>query len=355
MSDIESRMLKQGLIKVPVKEPSEKEKESPYKRVAKFLFIIGTEQAAGVLKQLTKDQVDKVVAELVTIRSIDKDEALEILNEFNEIYTKNKNSLGGVDTAKTMLTEAFGEEKAAQIIDSAVPEKRPIPFEYLEGMDSEALTKILAGELPSAKAIILSQLEPKQSASYINSLTNEEEKKEIIVRLAKMEKLDANILFQISEALKKKLVSINLEKTNKVDGVSVLAEILRTIDYQSGNNILDALESEDENLAESVRKKLVSIDDVKTMRPKHIQYLISSMTDKDIAVLIHAKDEEFRQVILDNLSKHKAQLVLDEEEYISPIPRKELNEATSYFLSRVKNEAIRGRVVVDSLNFGSVE
>ncbi len=355
MSDIESRMLKQGLIKVPVKESKEEEKESPYKRVAKFLFIIGTEQAAGVLKQLSKDQVDNVVAELVTIQSIDKEEALEILNEFNDIYVKNRNSLGGVDTAKSMLTEAFGEEKAAQIIDSAVPEKRPIPFEYLQGIESEALTKILAGELPSAKAIILSQLEPKQSAEYISSLTDEEEKKEIILRLAKMEKLDANILFQISEALKKKMLTVNLEKTNKVDGVSVLAEILRTIDYQSGNNILDALEDEDESLAESVRKKLVSIDDVKTMHPKHIQYMISSMSDTQIATLIHAKDEEFRHAILDNLSKNKAQLVLDEEEYISPIPRKDINEATSYFLSRVKNEAIRGSVIVDSLNFGAVK
>ncbi len=353
MSDIESRMLKQGLIKVPVEE--KKEKDSPYKRVAKFLFIIGTEQAAGVLKQLDKAQIDKVVAELVTIRSIDKNEALEILNEFNDIYSKNKNSLGGVDTAKSMLTEAFGSEKAASIIDSVVPEKRPVPFDYLQGMESEALTKILAGELPSAKAIILSQLEAKQAADYISSIQDEAEKKEIILRLAKMEKLDANILFQISEALKKKLVTVNLEKSSKVDGVSVLAEILRTIDFQSGNNILEALEVEDEGLADSVRKKLVSLDDVISMRPKHIQYLISSMTDKDIAVLIHDKDEEFRQAILSNLSKHKAQLVLDEEEYISPIPRKELNDATSYFLSRVKNEAIRGRIIVDSLNFGSVE
>ncbi len=352
MSDIESRMLKQGLIKVPVKE--EKEKESPYKRVAKFLFIIGTEQAAGVLKQLTKEQVDKVVAELVTIRSIDKDEALEILNEFNEIYAQNKNSLGGVDTAKTMLTEAFGEEKAAEIIDSAVPEKRPVPFEYLQGMENEPLSKILAGELPSAKAIILSQLEPKQSAGYISSLTDEEEKKEIILRLAKMEKLDADILHQVSEALKTKLVTVNLEKTNKVDGVSVLAEILRTIDYQSGNNILDALETEDESLAESVRKKLVSLDDIKTMRPKHIQYLISTMTNTEVATLIHDKEEDFRQVILSNISKNKAKLILDEESYISPIPRKDINEATSYFLARVKNEAIKGRVVVDSLNFGAV-
>ena len=101
MSDIESQMLKNGLIKVPVDEKSTG-KESPYRKVAKFLFIIGAEQAADVLRQLTKEQIDKVVAELVTVQSIDKKEAYDILNEFNDIYNKNKNLLGGVDTAKTI-------------------------------------------------------------------------------------------------------------------------------------------------------------------------------------------------------------------------------------------------------------
>ena len=49
MSDIESQMLKNGLIKVPVDEKSTG-KESPYRKVAKFLFIIGAEQAADVMR-----------------------------------------------------------------------------------------------------------------------------------------------------------------------------------------------------------------------------------------------------------------------------------------------------------------
>ena len=176
MSDIESQMLKNGLIKVPIDEKSAG-KESPYKRVAKFLFIIGAEQAADVLRQLTKEQIDKVVAELVTVQSIDKKEAYDILNEFNDIYNKNKNLLGGVDTAKTILTEAFGEARAEEILETAVPPKMPKPFEYLEGMDKDRLSRILQGELPATKAIVLSQLEPKQAAAYISSIEDEDEKK----------------------------------------------------------------------------------------------------------------------------------------------------------------------------------
>ncbi|AGT45264.1 flagellar motor switch protein FliG [Treponema pedis] len=349
MSDIESRMLEKGLIKVPV---DEKPKESPYRRVAKFLFIIGTEQAAGVLKQLTKEQVDKVVAELVTIQSIDKSEALQILNEFNAVYTKNKNSLGGVETAKTMLTEAFGSTRAEEILENAVPEKKPVPFEYLQGMSGENLTRILAGELPSSKAIVLSQLEAKQAAEYISSLSDEEEKKEIVLRLAKMQKLNSGILYQVSEALKKKMVDVNLNKTASIDGVSVLAEILRQVDYKTGSNILDSIKEQDENLAGTISDKLVTLDDIIKMNPKHIQYLISPMTGIELARLIHAKSPEFRKAILSNLSKTRAALVLQEEEFISPILKKELNEAADSFLAKIRAEAEKGRII---LNFNEEE
>lgn len=345
MSDIESQMLKNGLIKVPVDEKSAG-KESPYRKVAKFLFIIGAEQAADVLRQLTKEQIDKVVAELVTVQSIDKKEAYDILNEFNDIYNKNKNLLGGVDTAKTILTEAFGEAKAEKILETAVPPKMPKPFEYLEGMDKDRLSRILQGELPATKAIVLSQLEPKQAAAYISSIEDEDEKKDIILRLAKLKKIDAEVLTQVSEALKKKLADVNLNRTSSVDGVSVLADILRKLDYETGSSILDSLDLEDENLTETIKRKLVTIDDVINMNPKHIQYLISPMTDKELALLIHNQSEEFRKVILANMSKSRAALVLDEEQYMGPVLKRDLNNTVDHFLARVKNEAERGRVII---------
>lgn len=345
MSDIESRMLRQGLIKVPV---DEKPKESSFRRVAKFLFIIGKEQASQVLKQLSKEQIDKVVAELVTIQSIDKSEALDILNEFNTLYSKNRNSLGGVKTAKDILVEAFGNDKAEQILENAVPEKRPIPFEYLQGLETDSLSRLLAGELPSSKAIVLSQLEPKQSAAYISALSDETEKKEIILRLAKMKKIDSEVLQAVSEALKKKMVEVNLNKSTSIDGVSVLAEILRTVDCETGEGILDSLENEDEQLADSIRNKLITLDDVLHMKPRHIQYVIAPMTDTELARLIHGKDERFRKTILANLSKTRAAFILQEEEFISPIPKKDLRESADLFLQRLRIEVKKGHISIDT-------
>lgn len=343
MADVESIMLKQGLVKVPKTETG---KDNPFRRVAKFLFIIGAEQAADVLKRLEKEQVDKVIAELVTIQNVDETEALDILNEFNAVYAKNKNSIGGVKTAKSILTEAFGSSEAERILEKAVPEKRPVPFEYLQGITNDALTAVLSGELVSSKAVILSQLKPKQAADYITSIQNNDEKKEIIFRLAKMKKLDSEILLQVSEALKKKFLQVNLNKNNAIDGVSVLAEILRQTDYETGNAILDSLETEDETLVDSIRSKLITIDDIVTMPAKHLQYLIAPMQDKELVCLIHNKNEDFRNAILKNVSKTRANFILQEEEILSPIPKKEIQTTLNLFLNRVKEELKKGKIVI---------
>ena len=65
MSDLESEIRRRGLIKVSSEGA---QKESPYRRVAKFLYLIGEAQAAKVLQKLTREQIEKVVAEMLTIR-----------------------------------------------------------------------------------------------------------------------------------------------------------------------------------------------------------------------------------------------------------------------------------------------
>ncbi|GMO49170.1 MAG: hypothetical protein Ta2G_05850 [Termitinemataceae bacterium] len=43
-------------------------KDSKYRRVAKFLILLGSEQASSVLENLGEEQVEKISAEIVTIR-----------------------------------------------------------------------------------------------------------------------------------------------------------------------------------------------------------------------------------------------------------------------------------------------
>lgn len=321
MSDIESIKEKQGLIKVPTEG-----KDSKYRRVAKFLFLIGSKQAAAVLKQLDDDQVQHVIAELVTIRSVDKDEATQILDEFSQLYEQSKNAMGGRSVAKEILQEAYGEEKADEILERAVPETSPKPFTYLRDIETEQLALLLKDELPSACAVVLSHLPPKQAAAFINSISDETRKKDIILHLAKMTEVNTDVLQAMSDMLRKKLVDISVNTGSLLDGKSVLAKILRNASPDIEKSILAKISDDDQELANDIIKRIYCFDDILLMSDKDVRVLVSGLTDTEFRFLIYNRSAEIRKKLLTNISKHKALLILDDEKIMPPpLPRDCLN------------------------------
>ena len=71
-----------GLLKVPVEQTPDG-KDSVYRRVAKFLLLIGEDEAAKILPHLSETQIEKIIPEIASIRTVSKEEAAVILEEFN--------------------------------------------------------------------------------------------------------------------------------------------------------------------------------------------------------------------------------------------------------------------------------
>ncbi|PIE98207.1 MAG: flagellar motor switch protein FliG [Treponema sp.] len=342
MTDIESMIQEKGLVKVP-----KKEKDSKYRRVAKFLFLIGPKQAAVVLRKLDDNKVDKVIAELITIRNVPKEEALEILDEFTAIYEENKGSYGGVGTAKQILEEAYGDEKAAEILERAVPQTLPKPFVYLDGIENDRLHALLKDELPSACAVVLSHLPPKQAAQYISGLKDDAvKKKDIVLHLAKMQKLNMDVLQNMSDALRQKLVNIRVDRTSELDGKSVLAKILRTSNLDSEKMILEKLAEDDEELAEEILKQIYTFDDLLNMSDNDVQFLVSPLSDLQIRTLIHNRKADIRQKLLSNISKNRALLILDDEKALDPPRQRDCLDAETEFVNKMVECDRTGKVII---------
>ena len=104
-----------GLLKVPIKESKPGEKDSAYRKVAKFLVLIGEDEAAKVLPHLSESEIEKIIPEIASIRTVSKEEAAVILEEFNGIVKRVKEQ-GGVVTDREMLVKAYGEKRADEML-----------------------------------------------------------------------------------------------------------------------------------------------------------------------------------------------------------------------------------------------
>ena len=329
---------KNGLLKVP------EQNDSVYRRVAKFLMIIGVDEAAKILPHLSQEQTEKVIAEFSTIKKIEKQEASLILEEFQSLMVRAREN-GGVNTARVILEKAFGEDKAEKLIDKAVPFKNGRPFSYLEQADSDKLTALLKDESPALQALVCSHLKPESAASFIKNL-NDSQKKEIILRLAKLEKTSPDVVAGIDEVLEKKFNSLAVEKADSLDGRNILAQILKKMDSASEEKIITSLSDKDPELGNDLRQRLFTLEDVLNADDRFIQNKLKDYSDRDIACLIAGKSAGFREKILFNVSSVRRKDIELEEERCRPFLKSDVEKTTSLFFCSLRRAWEEGKLII---------
>lgn len=331
-----------GLIKVT--QDQTEQKDSIFRRVAKFLLIIGEDEAAKILPHLSEAQIEKIIPEIASIRSVDKDEADSILAEFNSLL-QNARQAGGVETAREMLTKVYGKEKANQMLEKTVPFSGARPFDYLSDSDSERIYILLKDENIGVQALVLSHLQPQKAASVINQM-NPEEKKEIVLRLAKMEAVSPDILKRVDRALREKSLRQTSQKAEKIDGKNALAQILKKMSPSAENDIIASLSESDPDLGMDLRSRLFTMEDVINADDRFIQEQLRLLDDETLCLLIAANPDDFRNKILDNVSSTRRQDVLSIEEINKPFRRSDCERVTSEFFATLRRAYEDGKLII---------
>lgn len=163
----------EAVLKKETKQTQE-EQESKYRKAAKFLILIGEEEAARVLSFLDPQLVEILSKEIAAIPGLTAKEAFETMNEFKGLFSLSSqcsaSSFGGVDTARRMLHKAFGDEKGESFLVKTIPEAAYNPLSFLEDFSGEQLFPLIKNESQAVQALLLSRLSAKLSASLLSQI-----------------------------------------------------------------------------------------------------------------------------------------------------------------------------------------
>lgn len=337
-----------GLVKVPVSPKEADGSDSVYRRVAKFLLLIGIDEAAKILPHLSPEQTEKIIPEIASIRSVSPEESEVILEEFRGLLEKSRES-GGIETAREILEKAYGPEKAREMLEKAAPFNGAKPFDYLNDADSERIFYLLSDETEQIKALVLSRIEPKKAASVIN-LMKPQEKADVVMRLAKMEPVSPEVLHRVDQAMHEKSLAQTTAKAEKIDGRNALAAILKKMNPVAEDEILANLAEEDPSLGEDLRSRLFTIEDVVNADDKFVQAKLRDMSDAEIAMLVAQKPDDFKEKILSCISAGRRQLVREEQDINSPYRKADCERVTSQFFSVLRRAYERGELIIKGRN-----
>jgi flagellar motor switch protein FliG len=341
------------LPKVLPRREGEDEADSKIRRVAKFLILIGGDEAAGILSKLDVEQVEAISREIATIRGIPGGEAAEIFGEFRSLLSSSFGTLGassgGVEAARCLLYAAFGPEKGMAFLNRALPETKENPFSFLEDFTGQQIALLVKEEFPATVALILSRLPSKLSAEVLGTI-EPGRKMEIVKRIARQGQTDAEVLEQVAAALREKArrlgSSITADNQINLDGRNALAAILKQSDYSFGDRILQELDEEDPELSLELKERLHTLEDIIKAEDRPLQEKFRSMSDQDIAMLLKGKNAEFTDKVLSNVSTQRRIEIREEIRIMGPVPRRDVDEATRAFLAWFRQCREEGRILL---------
>ncbi|UZV93653.1 flagellar motor switch protein FliG, partial [Treponema pallidum] len=315
-------------------------------KAAIFLVSIGEEISAKVMGELKEDEIEKLVFEIARTESVDAELKDAVLEEFQELMTaQNFITSGGIDYARGLLEKSLGSQKAIEIINRLTSSLQVRPFDFIRRTDPTHLLNFIQQEHPQTIALILAYLEPNKASVILQNLPDEIQS-DVARRIATMDRTSPDVLREVERVLEKKLSTLSSEDYTAAGGVQNIVDILNLVDRSSEKSIVEALEDEDPDLAEEIKKRMFVFEDIVMLDDRAIQKVLREVNMEELAKALKVVDTEVQDKIFRNMSKRAGSMLKEEMEYMGPTRLKDVEEAQQKVVSIIRHLEDSGDIVI---------
>lgn len=318
-------------------------------KAAIFLLAMGEEFASSFFKRLDEATIKEIGKYMSEINHIPSNVLNGVIEEFLGNFMSDMNlHVSGRSFLEQVISKSLDGGRAREICKSIGQEVKRTPFDDLSVVPGEKLFNILKGEHPQTVALILSYL-PENKGAEILELFPEETRAEIALRIARIGPVEDEVVRELDEVVRKDLASLG-GPARQVDGVEKLAAILNELEGKAEEAILASIETEDNDLAETIRKRMFVFEDLLQVDDKGFREILQNVDKSMLAKALKTASEEMKTKIFSNLSERAAEMLREDLEVLGPVRLKEVEESQQTILKAAKKLEAEGRVVFAGKN-----
>lgn len=315
-------------------------------KAAILLISLGPDVSAEVYKHLSGEEIERLSLDISSVQKVDTELKNSVVEQFHQIaIAQDYISQGGVDYAKTVLEKAFGKEEALNIINRLTSSLQVRPFDFARKADPHQVLNFIQGEHPQTIALVLSYLDPEQSGQILSEL-EEDVQADVASRIATMDSTPPNIIAEIEQILEKNISSSLTEDYTETGGVQSVVDVLNEVDRSTERTILDTLEVQQPELAEEIKKRMFTFDDIVILDDRAIQRIIREADAEDLKLSLRVVSDEVKDVIFKNMSSRMSETFKEEMEYMGPVRLRDVEEAQTRIVSTVRRLDETGEIVI---------
>lgn len=303
-------------------------KLSGSQKAAVLMVSLGDETAANIFKYLEEDEIQAISREIALTKHVQPEIAEEVMEEFHTMtQARSYISQGGIEYAKKLLIKSVGPEVARKIIDRLVKAlESSAGFTSLERANPQQLSKFIQNEHPQTIALILAHLNASQAAELISSLP-EALRSDVAMRMASLQEISPEVVRRISLILEQKLEALGSFATEAYGGVRAVAELFNRMDRNTGRTVLEKIETENPQLAASIRDLMFVFDDILLIDDTGITEILKRADKKTLTIALKGTSEELQNQFFRNMSSRAVELMKEEMEFMGPVKLKDVEKS----------------------------
>ena len=315
-------------------------------KIAIFLIQLGEDITSNIFTNMDVEMVTEISKYIVTAKSVDRQIAAAVLEEFYAVLQSNQYiRSGGIEYAKEILFRTFGQDEALRILDKLSKSlDKAQSFSYLDQVKPQQLADFIINEHPQTIALIVAHMDPANAAETL-SFFPDELRAQVVLRMANLGDISPTVIKRVSAVLENKLESLTSYKV-EIGGPRTVAEILNRLGQNSTKATLSIIEQSDESLAATIKDMMFTFEDISKLDNTAAREVLKIVDKKDLMIALKGAGDELREKFMGNMSERARDAFLEEMQFLGAVKVKEVEEAQRKIVEEVQKLAEQGVIQI---------
>ena len=315
-------------------------------KAAVLLIALGAQNAAEVLKHLSEREVEALSLELSALEQVRPELGELVLNELAQrVIAQEAMGQGGVDYARQVLEHLLGPERAGEVIQLVNEAAEGRPFDFIRRTPPEQVAAFLVDESPQTIALVLANLPSGLGAKVLSELPTDLQP-DVALRIALMGETTPAVVRDVAQGLRDKLSNVLDHEFSSTGGVDTLADLLNHAGRSTERNVLQTIGSTHEDLAEEVRARLFTFEDLHRLSDRDLQLVLREVDQKELALALRGVPDWLMERVTENISSRAAELLRDDIEAQAPQRKHVVEEAQGRIVAVVRRLEDNGTIAI---------
>lgn len=317
-------------------------------RAAVLLICLGEEAAARIFSELSDDEIRQVTRTMATIDHIPNDIKEKVLKS----YTKSQKDYGGLfikgrEFARKSLESLSADSRGRHLLEQFISGTETKSLETIALMHPRMVAGLLEKEHPQTVALVLAT-QHIEHASEILAHLPEDQRTDVVYRIAKIEKVSPEVISRIDDALNREIGLVAGAEHRQVGGLDKVVDLLDHLKDNIDVEILEAMEETDPDMAEEIRKKMFTFENLVSLDGRSLQLILREVNNDSLTLALKTASDEMREKIFANMSARAADMIRDDLEAMGPVRLSEVELMQQSIVKIAMKLEEEGKLVIGS-------